>query len=433
MTMLGVLFTLLLVTCGELYAADPGASGPAASSPASIADGRAARGKPVFLDDSDAYGRKLAEKAGDTEGVYKFRPRSRLKSTLDGVATPASPAEFRQAWSNAPVEQQLTGNCWAYASTSFLESEVHRLHGREIKLSELHTVYWEYVEKARGFVEKRGECEFPRGSQPNATLRIWKKYGVVPADAYTGLINGREVHADRKMYAEMKAYLASVAKRSEWNEAKVVAGIRGILHKYIGKPPERVQVDGTAMTPREYLERLVKLSPDDYVSIMSFMQQPWYQWCEYQVPDNWWHSREYYNVPLADFTRIARETALKGQTLCLGIDFNEPGYLTAESVAFIPSFDLPGEAIDDAARQLRFSNESTTDDHIVHLMGVREPAGAAAGPADYWYLIKDSDTWPRNGPHGGYMLYHEDYIRLKTLCFMMHREAAERVLGRSLR
>jgi len=37
--------------------------------------------------------------------------------------------------------------CWCFSTTSFLESEIYRLTQRKIKLSELHTVYWEYVEK----------------------------------------------------------------------------------------------------------------------------------------------------------------------------------------------------------------------------------------------------------------------------------------------
>lgn len=410
--------------------AEPGATQPVA----------ARWGEPVFLDDSDAVARELAAKASDVDSAKRHAPRRVLKASAAGIAVPGSPTDFQQAWHTPPVCQQLTGNCWAYASTSFLESEIHRLSGRSIKLSEMHAVYWEYVDKARRFVQKRGESEFPRGSQPNATLHILRRYGAVPGEAYDGLTGGRTIHADRRMYRELQEYLASVAKRQDWNEPVVVASVRAVLDKYMGRPPDEITVEGVKMIPREYVTRVLKLRLDDYVCIISCMQQPWYEWCEYQVPDNWGRLSEYFNVPLADFTRIVRDAAADGRTVCLGLDHTEPGFMPAEDVAFIPSFDLPSAAIDDAARQVRFTNESTTDDHIVHLVGVRPPPapGSATSPprpgaSDFWYLIKDSDTWPLNGHHGGYLFFHEDYIRLKTLCLMLHRDTAERTLGRPIR
>ena len=108
-------------------------------------------------------------------------------STVDA---PKSPADFRQAWHHPPVPQGLTGQCWDFSATSFLESEVHRLTGRELRLSVAHTYYWEFVEKAREFVRTRGQSVFNRGSEPDAVLRIWRRYGVMPAEAYRGLPAG---------------------------------------------------------------------------------------------------------------------------------------------------------------------------------------------------------------------------------------------------
>ena len=34
---------------------------------------------------------------------------------------------------------------------------------------------------------------------------------------------------------------------------------------------------------------------------MSLMQKPYWSQEEYKVPDNWWRSDAYYNVPLSDF------------------------------------------------------------------------------------------------------------------------------------
>ena len=43
-----------------------------------------------------------------------------------------------------PVAQYLTGTCWSFSTTSFYESEIKRLSGKEIKLSEMWTAYCEY-------------------------------------------------------------------------------------------------------------------------------------------------------------------------------------------------------------------------------------------------------------------------------------------------
>jgi len=391
------------------------------------------RGKAVFVEEADEFKLGLATRVGDDESAAKAAPRTKLKSSLQGVVVPKSPAEFRQVWHHPPVCQQLTGNCWAYASTSFFESEIHRLSVRQVKLSELYTVYWEYVEKARRFVRKRGESEFPRGSQPNATIRIWRAHGIVPATDYSGLPPGRNIHADRRMYNLLRVYLDSIKEQADWDEEKVLTTVRTILDKYLGRPPERLRVNGGWLTPQEYLDRVVQLDLDDYVSVISFRQQPWYQWCVYEVPDNWWRSQDYFNIPLEKFTRLVREAAASGAGLCLGVDNSEPGFLFRESVAFIPCFDIPGGDIDDDSRQFRFTNGSTTDDHIVHLVGRQAPVRDDPAGGGEWYLIKDSGTRPQNGRHRGYMFYHEDFVRLKTLCVLLHREQVERMLARRLR
>ena len=66
------------------------------------------------------------------------------------------------------------------------ESEIYRISKMKVKLSEMYTVYWEYVEKARRFVEKRGDSDFNEGSEANAVTRMWKKYGIIPESDYHG-------------------------------------------------------------------------------------------------------------------------------------------------------------------------------------------------------------------------------------------------------
>ncbi len=96
---------------------------------------------------------------------------------FSGYNIPKSIDEFKKQWYNEPISQGATGTCWCFSTTSFLETEIYRQFQKKIKLSEMYTVYWEYVEKARRFVQDRGKSEFGEGSEANAVTRIWKKYG----------------------------------------------------------------------------------------------------------------------------------------------------------------------------------------------------------------------------------------------------------------
>ncbi len=408
--------------------APDGNLGPAAPSlqpPAPSAAHSSVHDRAVFRPYPDTYKQELQRRVDPATRPAESQPAKLVldPSTIDA---PKSPDEFKQAWRQPPVSQGLTGQCWAFGATSFLESEVHRLTGREMHLSTAHTWYWEFVEKARGFVRTRGQSPFNRGSLPDAVLRIWRQHGVVPAEAYRGLQAGQETLQDSAAFRETATYLAKLKTDGRWDEEQTVAAVRAILDKHLGPLPDTVTVDGKAMTPGDYLKHAVGLDLDNYVSLMSFMQDPYDRWCELTVPDNWWHGRRYYNVRLDDFAKVIRHAAVAGRTVCLDIDNTEPGFCFREGLAVVPTFDIAPAMIDDAARQMRFSNEATTDDHIVHLVGWQEKGGHT------WYLIKDSGTSGWNSSHKGYMFYREDYIRLKTLSALMSRDIIEKALGRPI-
>ncbi len=354
----------------------------------------------------------------------KEEPKLKFKMDFAGRDMPKSKAQFTQIWHNDPVAQGKSGMCWCYATTSFLESECYRLHEKKIKISELHTVYWEYVEKARRFVREQGDSFFGQGSQAEAVLRIWKKYGCVPAEAYTGKKPGQVHHNHGGMFEQMKTYLESVKRESAWNEEVVLETIKSILNHHLGEPPRKIVYDGQKMTPRQFLANEVKIKPDDYVAVLSLMTGPYREKTEYKCPDNWWHSKRYNNVPLDDFMRVLKRAVRKGYGLFIGGDVSESGYFSFKDVAMVPSYDIPSEYIDEHARQFRFSNKSTTDDHGIHVVGYQKRADGM------WFLIKDSGSGARNGANRGYYFYHEDYIKLKIMYFVAHKSAAKGLLKR---
>jgi bleomycin hydrolase len=331
-------------------------------------------------------------------------------------------------WHNPPVSQGNTNTCWCFSATSFLESEAFRINKIKVRLSEMYTVYWEYVEKARRYVEQRGNSEFNEGSEANAVTRMWKKYGIIPQADYIALPDGRKFYNHEPMIGEMKAYLQSVKDKSAWDEEAVISAIKSIMKHYMGEPPSEVTVSGMKMTPVQYLKDILRINPDDYVDILSYMQEPFYEHVEYKVPDNWWHSADYCNVPLDVFMDALKNAIHNGYTVSIGGDVSEPGFDRKTQCAIIPDFDIPSAYINDDARQFRFTNQTTTDDHGMHLVGSLEKDGKE------WFLIKDSGSGSRNNdpqaPEFGYYFFSEDYVRLKMMDFMVHKDAVKELLSR---
>ena len=333
---------------------------------------------------------------------------------------------YKQYWHEPTISQGNAGTCWSFSTTSFYESEVFRITGQTIKLSEIYAVYWEYVEKAKRFIEKRGDSNFDEGSEGNAVTRIYKEYGIVPWDVYNGLVEGRKFHSHAAMFKEMNNFLQNVKKENSWNMEYTLNTIKDIMNHYIGEPPTSFEYEGKTYTPKEFLTDVTKLNMDDYVEILSLLQEPYWEQVEYKVPDNWWHSKDYYNVPLDDFMAIIKKAIRDGYTMSIGGDVSEAGFLRTTNCAMVPTFDIPSEYIDENARQFRFSNKTSTDDHGMHLIGWLDKDGTN------WYLIKDSSSGSRNNdenaPEFGYYFFYEDYVKLKMLGFTIHKDAVKDIL-----
>jgi bleomycin hydrolase len=355
----------------------------------------------------------------------RTEPEQKLRFDLSDIVKPANPEAFTTTvWHFPPTPQYLTGTCWSFSATSFMESEIKRLHGQEIKLSEMWTAYWEFVEKARGHVASRGESFLDHGSQTAALLRVFRTRGVVPRSAYEGVVGEEKRFNHDLMLEHIQSLLGWCKDHDFWDEDVVIAMVRELLEANMGRPPETVQWNGQEMTPEAFLADVCRIDPDDYVSLMSTLRAPFFTRGEFAVPDNWWHDTDYVNVPLDVWYETIVRVITTGNSLVIGGDVSEPGLNGFEDVAVIPTFDIPGEYIDQSARELRFDNGSTADDHGIHLVGHTELDGHD------WFLVKDSNRSSRHGRFEGYYFYRDDYVRLKMLTFTVHRDLVPEVLAR---
>ena len=360
--------------------------------------------------------RAAADARHAAEAEAAREARLSLRVDWSSIDVPDGPDAFDAAWHQPPVPQFYTGSCWAFCSVSYLESEVHRRHGREVKLSEMWIVYHEYVEKARRFLDEYGHSVVDEGSQDHGTIEVARRYGLVPADAYPGVsfADGRHDHVD--LIAELKAYLAFVEDSGTWDTERNLATVRAILDRHLGAPPVAFTWNGAEHTPLSFRDDVCALDLDDYVSCVSRMDQPFGARVLLDVRDNWRRKADYLNLPLDDWYRVLREAVADGVTVGLGGDNSEPGMDGLHDAAVIPEWDIPARAIGQAAREMRIVNGTTGDDHGVHAVAVKRHKGRD------WFLIKDSNRSSRLGTYPGYYMWDGDYIRLKMLSFMVHRD-----------
>ena len=363
------------------------------------------------------------------EKKTEAKREKRFAMDQSGMNLPIKIADYKEHtyWHTPTTSQGNTGTCWCFSTMSFYESEVYRLYNKEVKISEMYTVYCEYIEKAKGYVQSRGKSNFSEGSEGNAVARMFKMYGAMPRSIYDGLIDGRKFYSHAEMYKEMMTYLKSMKKSNAWNEDEIIATIKSIMNHYMGEPPTKFSFEGTEYTPKSYLKDYLKINPEDYVEVLSYMQEPYWQQVEYKVEDNWWHSKEYYNVPLNDYMDILHNAIESGYTMSIGGDVSEAGFSRETNCALIPDFDIPSANIDEKARQFRFSNHTTTDDHGMHMIGYMKDKDGK-----YWYLIKDSSSGSRNidqnSAEFGYYFFSEEYTKLKMMGFTVHKDMLKKYM-----
>lgn len=324
--------------------------------------------------------------------------------------------------------QNASGTCWCFATTSFLEAELLREGKGEYDLSEMFTVRYNYYERLNDNYLRRGKGNIGEGSIAHMALKVIDKYGIVPQSAYLG-INYDSPLPDHR---ELGTYIAAIAGASvelrqrspEYFELQ-----DALFDIYMGKIPENFEYEGKEYTPISFRDML-GIDIDDYVEITSFSHHPFYQEVPLEIPDNWDHEL-LYNLPLDDMMAVIDNALNNGYTVCWDGDVSEQGYVFMPTgVAVLPadprtdmqtiaasgSIIEEVEYVDQAMRQAGFESFTTTDDHLEHITGIAtDPAGTR------YYITKNS--WGERGPFDGYHYMSEKYVRAKTVSILVHKDA----------
>jgi bleomycin hydrolase len=368
--------------------------------------------------------RAKAEAEESSQGHYSF------KADLSTLKLPESVADFKTEFHFPPAPQDWAQCCWSFSVTSLYESEIYRKTGKKIKLSEMWSVYYEHLEKATRYIESKGESYYAEGSEMNALTRLYNKYGIVPQEAYMGKfccsVNNMQRRDYVPMYNEIKSYLEWIKENNLWNKEENLNYIKQILNKHMGTPPQKVVVNNKEYSPIDYYKSL-NLEVNDYVSLTSTLRFPFYTYNEFLFRDNWWHNKDYFNVPLNEFYETIKKAIKSGYTVGIAGDLSQEAglYYFDKGLGFIPDFDIPAEYISQEAREFRIYNKTTVDDHAVHMVGYTVKDGQD------WFIIKDSGDPGSESNHPGYIFYRGDYIKMKVLSVFIHRDALKDLLSKA--
>jgi len=337
---------------------------------------------------------------------------------------PQEVVELRPRFHFAPVNQDTTNACWSFSTLSFIESELQRINGQSIKLAVMFPVYYGFIEKAKKYVQSRGESRFSAGDLFTTVTEVIRSYGIVPEEVYRGQVVEHPTHNHTQMENEIKDLKMRIIKDDNWNEETILEEVKSILDKHLGEPPVSFFFRGDTLTPLTFAEKYVNLPWDDYLLITSFSYDPFDSFIELAVPDNWRGVDRYFNVSLDLFYSAMKSALNNGFSIAIDGDIKEPGRIGDLDICIIPDYDIPGSYINQEARDYRFDKGVTEDDHLMHIVGFGEVGG------EDWFLVKDSWRDAYEGKHKGYFFYHKDYVKLKILAYMVHKDGVPDITER---
>ncbi|MGM9869649.1 MAG: aminopeptidase C [Sodaliphilus sp.] len=357
---------------------------------------------------------------------------------------------------STPVkDQSKSGTCWCYSTNTFFENEILRKTGKEVHLSEGFVVWHCYFDKAQKYVRMDGKINFAEGGAAEDVPYVWRNYGMMPNDAYTGMTHGAKKFNTSELTAVLSGFLDVVnTKKLKKLTPSWLEGFEGVLNAYMGKIPETFTWEGKTYTPKSFAESL-GVNPDDYISIASFTHHPFYQPFALEVADNWTWA-QYQNVPIDELQEIANYAIDNGYSIAWGADVSEPCFKWRKGYAVLPvdrevpdlkgtdmdrwtqlstkdreteKWDIKGPVeevvVTQENRQEMFDNKETTDDHGMVIVGK-----AVDQEGNKYFKVQNS--WDTNQLYHGFFYVSEAYFKAKTMNIYLHKDAIPAKIAKKL-
>lgn len=309
--------------------------------------------------------------------------------------------------------------CWSYATCSFIESELIRMGRDTFDLSEDYFIYHAYIDKAQNYVLRQGYTRFKRGGLAHDVLRIVKEEGIIPAPYYKIDYVRNTFEPWDVLFSYLNTILKEECLTENWMKHYLA-----LLDSYYADRSSQFEFKDSIFTPKTFVD-YIGFNYDDYVSITSFTHHPFNSEFILEIPDNYANG-SYFNLPLNDFTQIVDTCLMKGYTLVWDGCIAGKGHSYDKGLAMEPEdpynkdFDLKSTIkeieINQQKRQIAFERLKTTDDHLMHIIGIAENAKGKK-----FYIVKDSGG--ENGPYKGFLYMSEAFFKMKTIAITLNKNA----------
>ena len=250
--------------------------------------------------------------------------------------------------------QGRTGSCWSFSTTSFIESEILRIKGKSVDLSEMYNVRMVYPEKAKNFIGRQGKAQFSEGSLNHDVMKVIADYGIVTEDFYSAKIVDKNRYDHAELATILEAYLVAVNKKKGGELSTVwLNGFEAVLNAYMGNIPKNIKFEGKNYTPIKLRDAL-GIDASNYVEITSFNKYPYYSTPILDIPDNWANGA-YYNMPINDLQSLVIDALNKGYTVAIDADVSEKTFSSTDGMAIIPKADLKDLSNNEISKRWKYS------------------------------------------------------------------------------
>jgi bleomycin hydrolase len=311
------------------------------------------------------------------------------------------------------ISQGSTGTCWSFATTSFLESEIIRKGYPEVDLSEMFFVYHNYKNKAFQYLLYHGNNNFGEGSLSHDVIKVLREQGMATQESYPGILKeGKYNH--RELVKQLKLETNQINETSSSKiDVSDLSTLEPILKEEIGKLPKKIKTGEGNYTPIEFRDKY-SIDPEDYVELTSYSHHPFYRQVVVEVPDNWAHAL-FYNLPIDELIEVMFYALNQGYSIAWDGDTSEKTFQHKMGKADVPK-NIVGK-VDQDLRQKTFYDRTSTDDHLMHIVGLSKDS-----EGKNCFYTKNS--WgAESNEFGGYLHMTEDYVRLKTVGILLHKDA----------
>ena len=318
------------------------------------------------------------------------------------------------------VKDQGGPACWSYATISFIESELLRQNKGVYDLSEDFFNYYAFIDKARNYVLRKGNTSFRPGGLAHDVLRIIRERGIVPQQYF----NVDSIQNNGEIERVLRSYLKTILE-DDYPTENWMKHYCALLDSYFSPLPKQFEIKGQIYTPISFA-RFLEIDPDEYISMTSYTHHPFYTNFALEVRDNY-ASGMYCNVTLDEFIQTIDSALFHGYSVVWDGDMSETFSYKRNGLALLPiisnegfktlNASTPELKIDQHIRQISFERLLTTDNHLMHIIGI-----AKTKEGKKFYMVKNS-FGTNDGPYNGYNYMSEAYLRLQTVSIMLNKNS----------